>query len=109
VASIHPGGNLDGACSDSAGNVFVTNWTQVLEYQHGGISPVATLSLPGNQAAGCSVDRKVSARLRPRIARDLCATARDSSRATRTCQALLSNLVFVGSIDSQIATVFSLR
>lgn len=56
VASIHPGGNLGGACVDSAGNVFVTNWTQVLEYSHAGTSPIATLSLPGNQAASCSVD-----------------------------------------------------
>lgn len=56
IDSIHTTGILEGACSDSEGNIFVTNSTQMLEYQHGGISPIATLTLPGNDAFGCSVD-----------------------------------------------------
>jgi hypothetical protein len=56
IDSIHTTGITEGACSDSSGNVFVTNSTQVLEYQHGGTSPIATLALPGNDAFGCSVD-----------------------------------------------------
>ena len=45
-----------GVCSDSDGNVFVTNNTQVLEYTHGGTTPIATLTLPGIYAAACGVD-----------------------------------------------------
>jgi hypothetical protein len=43
-------------CTDSTGNVFITQSDQVVEYTHGGTSPVATLSLPGGDATGCSVD-----------------------------------------------------
>jgi hypothetical protein len=50
-----PTGGL-GICSDTAGNVFISDDNQVVEYQHGGTSPIRTLSLPGNDAAGCSVD-----------------------------------------------------
>ncbi|MGC1336055.1 MAG: hypothetical protein WA812_11845 [Candidatus Cybelea sp.] len=56
VDSISVSGELGGDCADSAGNVFVTNNTEVLEYSHGGTSPIATLSLPGDDAAGCSID-----------------------------------------------------
>jgi hypothetical protein len=49
---------VGGDCSDSSGNVFVTNNTQVLEYAHGGTTPIATLSLPGVDAAACGVDAK---------------------------------------------------
>jgi hypothetical protein len=45
-----------GDCSDNSGNVFITNDYEVLEYAHGGTTPVATLSLPGNQASGCAID-----------------------------------------------------
>jgi hypothetical protein len=45
-----------GVCSDNQGNVFISNDTQVVEYAHGGTTPVATLDLPGNMAVGCSVD-----------------------------------------------------
>src|SRR5262249_38235435 len=57
------GGTVDGgrdygagACVDARGNVFITNTDSILEYTHGGSSPIATLSLPGDQARGCSVD-----------------------------------------------------
>lgn len=60
----YPGGQLIGAlttggsaiCSDSQGNVFISDDYDVVEYAHGGTTPTATLSLPGNLAAGCSVD-----------------------------------------------------
>ena len=45
-----------GICSDSGGNVFIADDNNVVEYAHGGTSPIATLSLPGDDAAGCSVD-----------------------------------------------------
>ena len=48
---------VGGDCSDNEGNVFVTNDTQVLEYSHGGTTPIATLSLPGSTGA-CGVDPK---------------------------------------------------
>lgn len=55
--SVGPTG-LGGDCSDSVGDVFITNDTEVLEYVHGGTSPIATLSLPGNEARACSIDPK---------------------------------------------------
>jgi len=54
VASLPTPG--DGICSDSNGNVFISNNNEVVEYAHGGTEPIATLSLPGTDAAGCSVD-----------------------------------------------------
>jgi hypothetical protein len=56
VGSIAISGGVWGDCSDSAGDVFVTNDSQLLEYAHGGTTPVATLSLPGSQATGCAID-----------------------------------------------------
>jgi hypothetical protein len=56
VGSITIDGGVWGDCSDGAGNVFVTNSNHVLEYAHGGTTPVATLSLPGSEATGCAVD-----------------------------------------------------
>lgn len=56
VSSITIAGGVSGACSDGSGNVFITNNTQVLEYAHGGTTPIATLGLPGGTATGCSVD-----------------------------------------------------
>jgi hypothetical protein len=50
---------VGGDCSDNQGNVFVTNNTQVLEYAHGGTTPIATLSLPGS-AEACGVDPKTN-------------------------------------------------
>ena len=49
-------GGAEGDCSDSAGNVFVTNNSQILEYAHGGTTPIATLTLPGINANSCAVD-----------------------------------------------------
>jgi hypothetical protein len=48
----------DGICSDPQGNIFIPDQGLVTEYAHGGAAPVATLSLPGDLAAGCSVDPK---------------------------------------------------
>jgi DNA-binding beta-propeller fold protein YncE len=48
----------EGECSDKAGDVFVANTgaTEVLEYAHGGMSPIATLNDSGYYPLGCSVD-----------------------------------------------------
>ncbi len=47
----------NGACSDGQGNVFLTDGDEVVEYAHGGTSPVAILNIPGGEnARGCSVD-----------------------------------------------------
>jgi len=47
-----------GECVDGSGNVWIVNQTppEVIEYAHGGSSPVATLSVPGSSPAGCAVD-----------------------------------------------------
>jgi len=50
-------------CSDRSGNVFMPTATSsgnavVYEYAHGGTTPIATLTLPGLLAEGCSVDAK---------------------------------------------------
>jgi|SRR5579862_813905 len=47
---------IQAICSDKYGNVFLSNNTSVLEYAHGGTTPIATLQLPGDSADGCSVD-----------------------------------------------------
>ena len=47
-------GNAD--CSDSNGNVFVSEQTDVVEYAHGGTSPIATYSVAYSPPVGCSVD-----------------------------------------------------
>jgi DNA-binding beta-propeller fold protein YncE len=63
-----PGGKLSGTltafqlpyglCSDEKGNVWIVNDgnAEVVEYAHGGTSPIATLSDPGVYPYGCSVD-----------------------------------------------------
>ena len=43
-------------CADVNGDVFITQSDQVVEYSHGATYPTATLSLPGLDAWGCSVD-----------------------------------------------------
>jgi len=50
----------DGECVDSAGNVWITNTLQseLVEYAHGGTTPIATLNDPGEYPFGCSVDGK---------------------------------------------------
>ena len=45
-----------GLCADKTGNVWITNGTSILEYAHGGASPIATLKDPGYFVSGCSVD-----------------------------------------------------
>ncbi len=49
-----------GQCVDKAGDVFVTDSgaSQILEYAHGGTTPIATLSDSGNFPHGCAVDPK---------------------------------------------------
>jgi hypothetical protein len=51
-------GGPEGECVDKKGHVFIANFalSNVLEYAHGGTSPVATLSDPGYYPVGCSVD-----------------------------------------------------
>jgi DNA-binding beta-propeller fold protein YncE len=47
-----------GLCSDKKGNVWIVNdgAADIVEYAHGGTSPIATLSDPGVYPYGCSVD-----------------------------------------------------
>ena len=57
VASIHLNTGVGGPCSDNAGNVFVpTGSSQILEYQHGGTSPVAALTATEPVVYSCSID-----------------------------------------------------
>ncbi len=48
-------GTSFGTCSDRNGDVFFTRVKSVVEYQHGGTSPIATFKVPGT-AYSCSVD-----------------------------------------------------
>jgi hypothetical protein len=43
-------------CSDGKGNVFISESTEVVEYAHGGTTPVATYGTPYTPPVGCSVD-----------------------------------------------------
>lgn len=47
-----------GECSDKAGDVFITDFeaSKILEYAHGGTTPIQTLSDPGQWPSGCSFD-----------------------------------------------------
>ncbi len=47
-----------GLCVDKSANVWVVNdgTSQIIEYAHGGTSPIATLSDPGEYPEGCAVD-----------------------------------------------------
>jgi hypothetical protein len=49
-----------GQCVDKVGDVFITDSgaSQILEYAHGGSTPLQTLADPGNFPHGCSVDPK---------------------------------------------------
>jgi hypothetical protein len=51
-----------GLCSDRSGNVFVVDngAETILEYAHGGTSPIATLGDYGNDPNGCAVDPKTN-------------------------------------------------
>jgi hypothetical protein len=48
----------NGECADKKGDVFVTNEdkSQLLEYAHGGATPIKTLNDSGEYPVGCSVD-----------------------------------------------------
>ena len=46
-----------GECVDKSGDVFITSTSGILEYAHGGTTPIATLNDAG-LAEGCSVDPK---------------------------------------------------
>jgi hypothetical protein len=64
----YPGGKLEGTltgfdspageCVDGSGNVFIAEFTgqSVVEYAHGGTSPIATLSDTDGYPLGCSID-----------------------------------------------------
>ena len=58
VGSLPVGGHGFGTgdCVDGAGNVYIGNDTSVVEYAHGGTTPINTFNLPGTGALGCSVD-----------------------------------------------------
>jgi hypothetical protein len=47
-----------GLCTDRKGDVWIANdgASELVEYAHGGTSPIATLSEPGEYPEGCSVD-----------------------------------------------------
>lgn len=44
-----------GTCSDKNGDVFFTTLNSILEFAHGGTTPIASYAVPGN-AYSCSVD-----------------------------------------------------
>jgi hypothetical protein len=48
----------EGECVDKRGDIFIANFStsSILEYAHGGTSPIANLSDPGYYPAGCSID-----------------------------------------------------
>lgn len=48
----------EGECVDKTGDVFIANYaaSSILEYAHGGTSPIATLNDPGYLPGGCSID-----------------------------------------------------
>jgi hypothetical protein len=62
--SLAPEGKLtgfyepQGECSDNAGNVWITNSLaqELLEYAHGGTTPIATIIDPLGPPVGCAVD-----------------------------------------------------
>jgi len=52
-------GEPQGECVDKKGDVFFTTFAseEIIEYAHGGTSPINTLSNPGEYMEGCSVDK----------------------------------------------------
>lgn len=62
VQQLSDSNNPLGECVDKAGDVFVadlggnTGTAAILEYAHGGTSPIATLSDPGYYPESCSID-----------------------------------------------------
>lgn len=53
VFTLQPATGTASECSDRAGNVFVATSDGLLEYRHGGVSPIATIGL---ESDACSVD-----------------------------------------------------
>jgi len=45
-----------GMCSDNSGNVYMTSRNAVIEYAHGGTTPIATYRIPGASTYQCAVD-----------------------------------------------------
>lgn len=45
-----------GLCSDRNGNVFITESEAIVEYAHGGTTPIAKFGDPGTYAQDCAVD-----------------------------------------------------
>jgi hypothetical protein len=58
VGTLTDQNNPAGLCTDKKGDVFVTQLygQQIVEYAHGGTSPIRTLSDPGYEPGACSVD-----------------------------------------------------
>jgi hypothetical protein len=52
--------NALGLCSDAKGNVWITDQSHemILEYKHGGTKPIAQVSDPYSNPAGCAVDSR---------------------------------------------------
>ena len=52
--------DAEGLCSDKNGNVFVADLRaqDIVEYAHGGTTPIATLNDNGNNPNGCAVDAR---------------------------------------------------
>ena len=50
----------DGECVDGSGDIFITDQgaSDILEYAHGGTSPIATLSDPQETPLGCAIDEQ---------------------------------------------------
>jgi len=59
VGTLTDQNNPAGLCTDTKGDVFVTQLYghQIVEYKHGGTTPIGTLSDPGYEPGACSVDR----------------------------------------------------
>jgi hypothetical protein len=55
VGSLNVGATA-GACADTSGNVYIANQNTVLEFAHGGTTPINTFTVSGGTDAACSVD-----------------------------------------------------
>ena len=53
----------DGVCTDTSGNVWIANnrGQSIVEYAHGGTTPIKTLSDPGVYPLGCAVNPRTGA------------------------------------------------
>ena len=55
VGSLNVGATA-GACADTSGNVYIANQNTVLEFAHGGTTPINTFTVSSGTDAACSVD-----------------------------------------------------